>query len=68
MNGLKCLILLVLGAFCMEISYESYRDYQMRNEVIKSGQQVWMKIKSRRASRPKSPAYIVVEHAGQDYN
>lgn len=65
---IKCLILMVLGAICMEISYDSYRDYQMRNEAIKSGQQVWMKITSRRASRPKSPAYIVVEHAGQNYN
>ena len=64
----KCLIMMALGALCMEISYDSYRDYQMRNEAIKSGQQVWMKIKSRRASRAKSPAYIVVEHAGQNYN
>lgn len=68
MKLIKCLILVVLAAFCMEISYNSYREYQMRNEVIKSGQQVWMKVKSRRASRPKSPAYIVVEHAGQNYN
>jgi hypothetical protein len=64
----KSFVLLALGSLCLVVAYNLYSEYGMRDKAIRGGHQVWMKIKSRRPGRPKSPAYIEVQYAGREYN